>query len=119
MATMKDVGLTYARNAGANLSTALFKFCKVDTDGDIILSAAAPPVGVIIEAAVENKPVTVQYGGQCKVIVGAAPVAAGAVIAPDANSLAVTATSGAANSCGIALDAGAAGAIIEFAFTAG
>lgn len=121
MATMKDIGLSYARNAGADLSAALFKLVKVDTDGDIVLAGASDPViGVVIEAAVENKPVTVQYGGQGKVIVGAeGAITAGAMLQSNASGLAKSGTSGAAGVFGMALNGGAVGEIIEFAFTSG
>lgn len=121
MATMKDIGASYARNAGADLSAALYKFAAVDTDEDIILcNASLVPLGVIIEAALENKPVTVQTGGNGKVIVGAGgAVVAGAAIKSDALGCALSATSGAAGIVGVAVNGGAAGEIIEFAFTAG
>jgi len=72
MTTSKDIGLSYARLAGADLTTALNKFAMVDTNGNIILATAAAKVlGTIIEENNINYPVTVQYGGQGKVIVGA------------------------------------------------
>lgn len=121
MATMKDLGLSYARNAGANLSAALHKLVKVDTDGDIVLAGANEPIlGVVIEAAVENKPVTVLYGGQGKVIVGAeGAITAGEMLASNASGLAKAGTSGAAGTFGMALTGGAVGELIEFVFNAG
>jgi hypothetical protein len=114
MTTSKDLSLSYARLAGADLSNALNKFGMVDTNGNIVLATAAAKVlGTIIEENNINYPVTVQYGGQGKVIVGAAAVTAGAVIASDANGLAVA---GATNPVGVALTGGAPGTVIEFAF---
>lgn len=114
MTTSKDIGLSYARLAGADLSGALNKFGMVDSNGNIVLATAAAKVlGTIIEENNINYPVTVQYGGQGKVIVGSVAVVAGAVIASDANGLAVA---GATNPVGVALTGGAAGTVIEFAF---
>jgi len=72
---------TYARNAGADLSAALYKLGHVDTDGDIVLAGDGEPViGVITEAAAENSPVTVQFGGIAKCEAGTA-VTAGQLVA--------------------------------------
>lgn len=123
MATMKDIGLSYARNAGADLSAALFKLAAVDTDGDIILAGAGTPVlGVIIEAAAENYPVTILYGGQGKVIVGAdGAIAAGDLLTANALGLAKVSTASPGDDVGVfgmALHGGAVGEIIEFVFKA-
>jgi len=119
MATMKDLGLSWAREAGADLSAALWKIAKLDSSGNVVLATANTGIGVITEAAVLGKPVTVQYGGQVKVKVGSVAIAAGAPVAADSNGLAVTGTSGAAGILGVALEGGAANAIIEIAFNAG
>jgi hypothetical protein len=116
---MKDIGLSWAKEAGADLSAALYKIAKLDGSGNVVLAGANQGFGVITEAAVLGKPVTVQYGGQVKVLVGASPIAAGAPVGADSNGLAVTVTSGAAGVLGVALQAGAASEIIEIAFTAG
>lgn len=120
MVGMKDVGLSYARNAGADLSEKCFYWAKVDSDGDIILATAgAAALGVIIEADVENSPVTVMFGGIVKAIVGASPIAAGATVGPGSGGTTVAVTSGAAGCSGIALEAGDTDAIISIALTAG
>jgi hypothetical protein len=115
MTTSKDLGLSYARLAGADLSAALNKFAMLDANGNVVLATAAAKVlGTIIEENNINYPVTVQYGGQGKVIVGAGgAIAAGAQINSDASGLAAT---GATNSVGVALTGGAVGTVIEFAF---
>lgn len=83
-----------AQNAGADLSGKLFHIAKVDTDGDIVLAGdGQAALGVIREAAAENKPVTVQYGGIAKVI-AAATFDAGVLVASDGNGQAVLATTG-------------------------
>lgn len=97
----------YAQNAGADLSAKLFFIAKVDTDEDIILAGAGEAaLGVIREAAVQDKPVTVQYGGIAKVSAGAA-FNAGVLLASDTNGQAVLATSG-QYSIGMALQAAGA-----------
>ena len=85
---------TYARNAGADLSSNLYYAAHIDTDGDVVLAGAGEHcIGAIIEGAVADNPVTVQFGGVAKMIAGAA-VAAGARVASDANGKVVAATSG-------------------------
>lgn len=97
----------YAQNAGADLSAKLFYLCRVDTDEDIILAGDGERVlGVIREAAVADKPVTVQYGGVAKVSAGAA-FSAGVLLASDTNGQAVLATTG-EFAIGIALQAAGA-----------
>lgn len=115
MTTSKDLSLSYARIAGADLSSALNKFVMIDTNGNVVLATAAAKVlGTIIEENNQNYPVSVQYGGQGKVIVGAGgSIAAGAQINSDASGLAAT---GSTNAVGVALNGGAPGNVIEFAF---
>lgn len=92
MATQKiHEALLYARNAGADLSGKLNYFAKIDTDGDIVLAGDGEAVaGNITEAAAENSPVTVQFGGIGKVICAEA-ITPGARIASDADGKAVVA----------------------------
>jgi hypothetical protein len=72
MTTSKDIGLSYARLAGVDLTAGLNKFAALDSNGNVILAGAAGKIlGTIIEENNINYPVTVQYGGQGKVIVGA------------------------------------------------
>lgn len=108
--------LEYARNAGADLSAKLFYLAKIDTDGDVVLAGDGEAVaGVIREAAVADKPVTIQFGGIAKVI-AAASFNPGTKLASDGNGKAVTATSG--EYCfGIALTAGADGTIVSVLLT--
>ena len=104
-------GMYYARNAGADLSAKLFHLAKIDTDSDIILAGDGDAcAGVITEAAVADKPVTIQYGGIAKVICGGT-IAAGAKVASDGNGQGVLATTG-EFAIGMALEAGASGRII-------
>jgi hypothetical protein len=110
--------LVYARDAGADLSTNLHYFAKVDTDGDIVLAGdGEAALGTIIEAAVENSPVTVQFGGIGKVIAGGA-VTAGNIIASDGDGKAVAAAVG-DFVVGIALSDADASDIFSFAFVSG
>ena len=116
--TKIDEAWTYARNAGADLSEKLNYFAHVDTDGDIVLAGDGEHViGTIIEAAAENRPVTVQFGAIGKVIAGDA-ITAGEMIASDADGKAVPAAVG-DHVVGIALAGAAAGEIFSFAFIPG
>ena len=114
-----DVGLSYARNAGADLSAKLFYLAKVAADGDIELAGAGEAaLGAITEAAAENKPVTVQFGGIAKVIAGAS-FNAGVMLAADSDGKAVTATTG-NEVVGIALEvSGGANEIVAVALLSG
>ena len=60
----------YAANAGEDLSTKLNYLGKIDTDGEIILATTGSAGFPIIEAAAQNKPVTIQFGGIGKAIAG-------------------------------------------------
>lgn len=83
-----------AQNAGADLSEKLFFLARVDTDEDIVLAGDGERVlGVIREAADQNKPVTIQFGGIAKVSAGAS-FSAGVLVASDVNGQAVLATTG-------------------------
>jgi hypothetical protein len=114
MTTSKDIGLSYARQAGADLSTALNKFASLDSSGNVVLASDNGLVlGTIIEEAPSGHPVTVQYGGQGKVICSGT-IAAGAQIASAAGGLAKTSTG--TNPIGIALEGGVINSVIEFAF---
>ena len=87
-------GLQIAQNAGADLSSKVGFLAKVDTDEDIILAGSGQAVlGVIREADVQDRPVTVQCGGFGKVSAGAA-FNAGVLLMSDTNGQAVLATSG-------------------------
>ena len=120
MATMKDLGGSYARNAGADLSEKLFYLTKVDTDGDIVLAAAATDfvLGPVLEAAVQDKPVTVQYLGEGKAITGGA-ITAGDRLTSDSAGKAIATTSSGNNVFGVALESAASGAIVPFVFLRG
>jgi len=114
-----DVGLSYARNAGADLSAKLYYAAKVDTDGDIVLAGAGEAaLGIITEAAVENKPVTVQFGGIAKAIAAGA-FNAGVMLASDGNGKLTTASTG-NEVIGIALEvSGGANEIVAVALLSG
>lgn len=118
MSIYKDVGLSYARNAGADLSTSLNLLAHVDTDGDLVLAGAGEhAIGTIIEGAVADKPATVQFGGIAKAVCGAT-VAAGARVASDGAGKVVTATTGDFE-VGTALEGGDAEEVIPVALIPG
>lgn len=107
-------GLQYARNAGADLSAKLFYIAKLDTDEDVNLATAASDkiIGVIREAALENAPVTVQFGGVGKVIAGGA-IVAGDLITADGSGKGIATTSTGNRILGIALEAAATNEIFS------
>jgi hypothetical protein len=116
MATEKYVeSLSYARNAGADLSEKLHYLAKIDTDDDVVLAGDGEAVlGVIWEAAEENDPVTVQFGGIAKVYAGAT-FNAGVKVASNGSGQAVLASTG-EFAFGIALEsADAIGQIVSVA----
>lgn len=121
MATTKiHEAFTYARNAGADLSAKLHYFAKVDTDGDLILTAARGDAvaGVIIEAAAADRPVTVQFGGIGKVVAGES-IAAGEMIAPGSDGRALDADTANDFVVGIALHDAAENELVSFIFAHG
>lgn len=121
MATQKvHEALLYARNAGADLSEKLHYLVKVDSDGDIILTSARTDaaIGVIYEAADQDKPVTIQFGGIGKVICGET-IAAGERICPGTDGRALDADTASDVVVGIALQGGDENEIISFAFVPG
>lgn len=118
MSIYKDVGLSYARNAGADLSTSLNLLAHVDTDGDLVLAGAGEhAIGTIIEGAVADKPATVQFGGIAKLVCGGT-VTAGERVASDGAGKGVTATTGDFE-VGTALETGAAEEVIPVALIPG
>ena len=118
MSIYKDVGLSYARNAGADLSTSLNLLAHVDTDGDLVLAGAGEhAIGTIIEGAVADKPATVQFGGIAKLVCGGT-VTAGERVASDGAGKGVTATTGDFE-VGTALEGGDAEEVIPVALIPG
>lgn len=108
-----DETWTHAAPAGEDLSTALNKFVKMDSNGNYVLAGAdEKAVGTVFEAAALNAPVSVAMGAICKVIASAA-IAKGARVKVAAGGLAVTGTT---NPAGVALtSAAAAGEVISVA----
>ncbi len=113
-------GFQFAQNAGADLSAKVHYLAKIDSDGDIVLAAAGTDVvcGVIRESNVENKPVTVQYGGMGKAIAGGS-VTAGNRLTADGNGKAVATTTAGDKVFGVALTAADSGDIFSFLFIPG
>lgn len=115
MAIFKLVeGLTYAADAAADLSDSINRFCKLDSNGEVVLCGDnEKPIGSIFEGAELGQPASIQMGGICKVVASAA-IAAGARVACAANGQAKTSTG--TNPVGIALNAaGAAGVLVSVA----
>lgn len=102
MAIFKLVeGLTYAADAGADLSSSINRFCKLNSDGEVVLCGDdEKPVGSIFEAGGLGAPISIQMGGICKVIASAG-ITAGQRVACAANGLAKAGTT---NPVGIALN---------------
>lgn len=87
-----DEAFTYARNAGADLSSSLYLLAKIDSDGDIVLCGdGEKPCGTIIEAAAENDAVTVAFGSIVPVKIGASGMTAGNLVASHSDGTAVVA----------------------------
>lgn len=110
----------YAKNAGADLSGKLNYLAKVDTDGDIILASAQTDMilGNIVEAAIENSPVTVQFGGIGAAIAGGA-ITAGDKLTADSNGKVIATTTASHRVIGIALSTVASGSVVSFVHARG
>lgn len=94
---------TYAALAGADLSSSLNHFVKLNSSGQVVLCGNdEKPLGSLFEAAALGGAASVQTGGICKVVASAA-IAAGARVACAANGEAKTSTG--TNPVGIALNA--------------
>lgn len=99
--------------AGADLSSAQFKFVTLDAGGAVTVAGAAgeQAYGVCIVGGASGKPVTVTRTGSCMVEAGGT-IAAGDAVATNASGTAATATTGNII-MGYAKEAGVAGQIIE------
>lgn len=100
--------------AGADLSAKEYAFGKYAAGGYVACSVLGERADVIIAntPAAAGEVVELNVGMKCKIKVGAAPVVDGAELTPAATGLAITAV--ATNIVRAkALEAGAAGAIIE------
>lgn len=115
MAIMKvHESLLHAADAGADLSTHLFKLAKLNSSGAFVLCGNGEKAfGSIFEVAKSGGPVTVQFGGIAKVVAGG-NIAAGAVVQSGASGVAVAGTT---NPIGVALNAAASGEIVSVALS--
>jgi hypothetical protein len=107
-------GLTlYAAPAGADLTGAVFKFARIDTNGNIVVADghSSPTVGVVIEGAALGNPVTVQMDGIGKVTVGTGAITAGSAIESHTDGTAIAGAEGDAD--GVALNSGSPGEVIS------
>lgn len=111
MAIFKLVeGLTYAVEAGADLSTSLNRFIKINSSGLAVLAGNGDKaLGTLFEVAGLGGPASIQFGGIAKVIAGAA-ITAGAEVQSDANGAAITLAAGKA--AGISLDGASAAGVV-------
>jgi hypothetical protein len=119
MAIFKLVeGLTYAVEAGADLSAGLNRFVKINSSKLAVLCGSGDKVlGTVFEVAASAGPVSIQFGGIAKVVAGAA-ITAGAQVQSDGNGAAITLAAGKA--AGVSLDgASAAGVITAVALVSG
>ena len=108
-------GLTYAADAGADLSSSINRFCKLDSNGDVVLCGAdEKALGAIFEAGGLGAPISVQLGGICKVV-SSGNITAGARVASAASGLA---KSGTTNPVGIALNTVTTGGLVSVAMIA-
>lgn len=105
MAIAMQGEIIYAKEAGENLSSALFTFATVHSDGLIYQANAGDAViGVIIEAAAIGAPVSVQCTGIAKVKLSGT-LNAGDRVTSDSSGLA-SAVSGSLNANGVLLGGG-------------
>lgn len=102
----------YAQASGEDLSSALYKLVKIDTDGDLVLAGDGEEVfGAVTEGAASTYPSTAQFGGIAKVILGGT-VTAGQRVASNASGVGVVATTG-EYSFGIAMGSGVTSGVIS------
>lgn len=99
--------------ASADLSASQFRFLQVNSSGQAALAGATGiAVGVLQnKPPAAGRPATMGYTGVSKVIAGGT-VAAGARVTSDANSAAITATTG-DSVAGLALTGGVSGDLIS------
>jgi hypothetical protein len=111
-----------ALGQGSDMTGKLHYLVKADTtDNQVVMAGSGDAVlGVIYEEAnstTTGKPVSVQWRGVAKVLVGAVAVTAGSRLQSDVNGLALTYSGGEA--LGTALTGGAAGTVISVALDRG
>lgn len=109
-------GLTYAAEGAVDHSSNLHKIATINSSEKVALCGdGAIPLGVLTEVDIADRPVTVQFGGIAKVLLGGT-VNAGGVVASGAAGTGVAA---AVNDfgLGIALRGGVSGDIIPVALT--
>ncbi len=103
--------------AGADLSTAQYKFVKLNSDGEVILAAATTdrPIGVLQNDPASGETAEVTIAGGTKVKAGGT-LAVGNPLFTNASGLGVTATVGSGGATfyivGTAISAGASGEIV-------
>jgi hypothetical protein len=113
MASTKNWG-SIALNAAADLTGKLFYLAKIDGSGNGALASAATDsvVGVIVEEAVQDKPITVQVMGIAKVVAGGT-ITAGNRLTSDGNGKAIATSSAGNRTFGIAMASAVAGDIVS------
>ena len=111
MAT-QNIGQVITGIAGADLSTAQYKFVKLATDGEYDLAGnGAQAEGVAQnDPAAQGRALAVATAGIVKVVVGTGGLTAGDEVASDTGGVAITAASGDAI-LGVALDDAAVGTV--------
>jgi hypothetical protein len=103
--------------AGADLSTAQYKFVKLNSDGDVILAAATTdrPIGVLQNDPASGETAEVTIAGGTKVKAGGS-VAVGNPLFTNATALGVTSTVGSSAATfyilGTVISAGASGEVV-------
>lgn len=110
--------LKVSRPAGADLTTAQYKFVKLEADGDVILCTALTdrPLGVLQNTASTGQIAEVLIAGGTKVLIGTGGVSTGNPVFVAASATGITDTVGDASASaayvlGTYLEDGAAGAI--------
>jgi len=108
MANSEDLGFIGSLVTAADLSAKQFTFVKMTSSGVNTAGVGDSAIGVLwnVPVAAVGAATTIAYRGVPKVTVGTGPIASGALVKPDANGKAVTASAAdavAGFACGISV----------------
>lgn len=121
MAIQMQGVINFAAVAGEDLSNALFTFAKMNSDGTVLqANSGDAAIGVIIEAAAEGSPVSVQCDGIAKITLNATLNAGDKVMSDDSGKGVAAIPSPAGSVCmGILLAGGQANEVVPVLLHAG
>lgn len=118
---MRSPESIYSAPAAADYSATVYRFGKIDTNGNIATCVAGDQAqGVIENAPAANEQARIQWDGTLKIEVGTGGLTAGAKVYSDANGKAITGDATAGHFwMGIAVAAYAAGDVGLFVWSPG